>query len=38
MALDKTEGPSSVLIFAGIELDCLELEATGFRKKKLTKP
>ena len=27
MALDKTEGPSPVLTFAGIELDCLEMEA-----------
>ena len=26
-ALEKTEGPSSVLTFAGIELDCLKLEA-----------
>ena len=27
MAPDKTEGPSPVLTFAGIELDCLEMEA-----------
>ena len=27
MTTDKTEGPSSVLSFADIELDCLELEA-----------
>ena len=27
MAPDKTEGPSQVLTSAGIELDCLEMEA-----------
>ena len=27
MSPDKTEGPSQVLKFAGIELDCLNLEA-----------
>ena len=27
MAPEKTEGPDQVLIFAGIELDCLNLEA-----------
>ena len=28
MAPEKTEGPNQVLTFAGIELDCLNLEAT----------
>ena len=27
MAPEKTEGPSPVLTFAGIELDCLQYEA-----------
>ena len=27
MAPEKTEGPSQVLQFAGIELDCINLEA-----------
>jgi len=29
MAPEKTEGPSQVLQFAGIELDCINLEANG---------
>jgi len=33
MALEKTEGPSPVLTFAGIELDCLQYEARLPQKK-----
>lgn len=33
MAPDKTEGPSHVLTFAGIGLDCLELETRLLEQK-----
>ena len=33
MAPDKTEGPSHVLTFAGIELDCLELETRLLKER-----
>lgn len=36
MAPEKTEGPNQVLTFAGIELDCLILEAR-LSMEKLTK-